>query len=303
VTRSTPAALAMTDLLRVFLDAVSPERRECFVAGEALREGLQQLHARACAAWPTLAFDAAALVEACAQRVENAEALASLRIEELALALACARGDAGALRAFEQHHGRDIALALARAGVEPAAVDDVAQLVRSRLFVGDPPRIAAFSGRGELANWVRTVAVRVAISSRRGRAPLDRATASVPSRLPIDDDPELAWLREHHRAGFKAAFSQVLSQLDDEERALLRFKFLDGLTLEELAQLFGTHRATIARRVARLRDQLAEDLCAAFGTQPGITRAQLESIARLLRADLDLSLSRLLADDGATTPP
>lgn len=302
MTGATPDA-AMTDLLRVFLDAVPPERRDRFVAGDALRESLAQLNARACAAWPALSFDAAALLQACAQRVEDSAALASLRVEELALALACARGDAGALRAFEQHHGRDIALALSRAGIDAAAADDVAQLVRSRLFVGDPPRIAAFSGRGELANWVRTVAVRVAISSRRGRAPLDRATASVPSRLPIDDDPELAWLREHHRDAFKAAFTQALSQLDDEARALLRFKFLDGLTLDALAQLFGTHRATIARRVARLRDQLADELCAAFGTQPGITRAQLESIAKLLRSDLDLSLSRLLADDAATTTP
>ena len=80
------------------------------------------------------------------------------------------------------------------------------------------------------------------------------------------------------------------------DRALLRFKFVDGLTLDDLAVLYGTHRATVARRVAALREDLVKATRAQLGGPLRVRRQDLESLVRLVRSDLDLSLSRLLGD-------
>src|SRR5205814_8893169 len=53
--------------------------------------------------------------------------------------------------------------------IDGIAVDDVLQRVRESLFVGG--KIASYAGRGELAKWIRTIAMRTAmdqLSSRTG---------------------------------------------------------------------------------------------------------------------------------------
>lgn len=288
------ARQALDPLIESFVSGIAVEQRERWTGDPALGERLRALCEVARARWPEL-FDAQALLRALATHAREPAELAGMHAAELTLALACARGDAAALRAFELEHGKDIAIALTRAGVAPAAIDDSAQLVRARLFVGPSPRIAAYSGRGALANWVRTTAVRVAISGRRGRAPLDRAVASLPSRSGATSEPELSWLRQRYQAQFKQAFDDAVAALDDDDRALLRFKFLDGLTLDELGRLYGTHRATVARRVARVREALLASMRRDLGVAIGAERHRIDSIVELLDSELDLSLSRLFA--------
>ena len=48
--------------------------------------------------------------------------------------------------------------------------DDLAQAVREKLFVGAQPRVAHYSGQGELKNWLKVTAVRVCMDAIRGRS-------------------------------------------------------------------------------------------------------------------------------------
>lgn len=281
-----------------FLAALAADERARWDV-DGLAEAIDEVCARVHRAWPRVVIDDAAFLAWLAGKVGETAglpALAGLRIESLALAFACSHGDPSAVATFEREHGRDIDVALARLHVPPAVLDDVRQRVRARLMVGPEAKIGSYSGKGDLAHWVRTVAVRVAVSSQRGRAPLDRVVTT-PSAVPDSPrDPELEWLRKQYQSEFRDAFGAALQSLDDDDRALLRFKFVDGLTLDDLARLYGIHRATVARRVAALREDLVKATREQLGGPLRVRRQDLDSLVRLVRSDLDLSLSRLLGE-------
>jgi RNA polymerase sigma-70 factor (ECF subfamily) len=281
---------------RAFLAALEAAQRSRW-DDDALGPALAEVCTRAHRAWPRLAIDDEAFLGWLAARVgelPGPSALAELRVEALALAFACASGVPDAMAAFDAEHGHDIDVALARLHVPAAAVADVRQRVLARLFAGPSAKIGSYAGKGELGHWVRTVAVRVAVSSQRGRAPLDRVVAT-PSGVPDSPrDPELDWLRRQYQNEFRGAFSAALAGLDDDDRALLRFRFVDGLTLDDLARLYGIHRATVARRLAGLREDLVRATRDQLGGPLRVRRQDLDSLVRLVRSDFELSLSRLL---------
>src|SRR5262245_38057628 len=137
-----------------------------------LRCALREAHARGAARWPGVSVESehfAAFVTARWADVTDPTELAQIRCDLLYLTCACAAGDPVALAAFERAYGPVIAGALARMASAVSDPDEITQRVRERLFVGDaetPPRIAEYTGRGELGGWVRAVAVRTALNYR-----------------------------------------------------------------------------------------------------------------------------------------
>src|SRR5262249_25966575 len=116
--------------------------------------------------------------------------------------------------------------------------------------------IASYAGRGGLAPWLRAAAVRTAIDIMRTR----REIAADPGTLGELDatDPLLASLKQRYHDEFKAAFSRAAAQLTDRERTLLKYRFLDDLSIDEIGTLYRVHRATVARWIAAIRESLFE---------------------------------------------
>src|SRR5258708_39987099 len=93
-----------------------------------------------------------------------------LHSEDLELAAGCARGDPGALRLFETKLLSRVPQFLSRFDASGALCDEVAQEMRAELLVpsaGKPPGISAYAGRGDLAAWLRIVAIRTALRLRK----------------------------------------------------------------------------------------------------------------------------------------
>jgi RNA polymerase sigma-70 factor (ECF subfamily) len=222
---------------------------------------------------------------------------------DLYLACACSRGDAAALAALDARVLSVVDPALSKLGVSSDVVTEVKQRLRASLLVSDagaPPRIVQFVGRGDLRGWVRVIAVREALAlveqDRRleplGDEPLAEAL------LP-DSNPEVAHLKRIYRAEFKAAFARALGGLEGRERLLLRQQFIDGLTVDELGALYRVHRATAARWLERARTRLLELTLAQFGERLAVGPAELDSILRLIRSQLDVSMGPLARRGGA----
>ena len=230
---------------------------------------------------------------------DRAESARQLAVTDLYLACACARGDAAAIAAFESACLSVADPALVKLGAAADTIAEVKQRLRASLLVGEdgPPKILQFSGRGELRGWVRVIAVNEALglARRAGRQqPLDD-DALVRSLCP-DDDPELAHLKTLYRAEFRRAFQDALAALERSERLLLRQQFLDGLGIDELATLYRVHRATAARRLERARQRLQERTLELLGERLAVEGEELDSILRLVRSQLDVSLSQLLPE-------
>ncbi|MBI2893248.1 MAG: sigma-70 family RNA polymerase sigma factor [Deltaproteobacteria bacterium] len=224
--------------------------------------------------------------------------LAALRTDDLYLACACAAGDQRALLEFERIHASEIDVAAARMRAPPATVDEARQILRQQLFVvrtGGSKGIASYSGRGELRAWFRITALREVLRLVKGARkdqPLD--DEALYDVLSPADSPELGHMKALYRAEFVAAFREAIASLTAKERTLLRQQAIDGLSVDQLGALYGVHRATVARWVAKARQKLLSRTRRSLMAKLKIGAADLDSILRLVRSRIDLSLDRFL---------
>jgi RNA polymerase sigma-70 factor (ECF subfamily) len=160
------------------------------------------------------------------------------------------------------------------------------------------PAIASFSGRSSLASWVKVVATREAarlLAHDRREEPRD--DLAIADRA-AETDPRLEHLKRTYREEFRAAFAAAVDALTDRERLLLRQHVLDGLGIDQLAPLYSVHRATAARWVAAAQRAVIEKTHQALRDRLRIPHDELESILRLIRSQLDISLPLALREAG-----
>ena len=99
-----------------------------------------------------------------------ADRIDSMRVDDLYLAWASARGDVGAQRQLETLLAQ-VPAALARIDRSETFAQDVQQQLREKLLVGTGatgPKLMQYAGRGPLAGWIRTAALRTALNMRGG---------------------------------------------------------------------------------------------------------------------------------------
>jgi RNA polymerase sigma-70 factor (ECF subfamily) len=222
-------------------------------------------------------------------------------LAEVRLALACASGDARALAHFDRTYMAAGRARLRSMKLTDAAIDDVLQSVREKLLVGAPPKLLEYVGRGSLYGLVKVVAVREALSTlRKKRGDDDEELAE---RAMVELDPETAILKDHYRSHFREAFREAIRALDSHDRNVLRMYALGGAGLEELAQMYGVHRATIVRTLARVREQLFSETRKALRKRLGIGLAEIDSVLELVQSRLDVSLGRMLDSAARSGPP
>jgi RNA polymerase sigma-70 factor (ECF subfamily) len=223
-------------------------------------------------------------------------ALRRMHASDLYLACACARGDAAAIAAFDEHCLGQLDRALGKIGIDRDMIAEVKQEIRYRVLVGDGgyAEIVDFTGRGDLRGWVRVMATRQALR-RQGRARRELATEDdeLCQRLVESEPPALDQMKAFYRHAFKAAFEAALRSLPHREQTLLRQHYLDGATLDELARLYQVHRATVARMLGRARELVLASTRDQLMSQLEVPSQDLDSILRMIRSRIEISLRAL----------
>jgi len=210
--------------------------------------------------------------------------LKSLRLEDLALAAACAAGLGEAWDYFVATY-REQLHAAARAIVGSPRDAERARELADSLYAdlyGLPgadgarrkPLFSYFHGRSKLSTWLRAVlSQRYVDQLRAGRRNValddvaeigeprennDRGESAPPraraiSARPADArDPD----RDRYLSLLHAALREALVRASAEDRARLRAYYLDSLTLAEIARQRGEHEATASRHLERCRREL-----------------------------------------------
>jgi len=289
-------------------DAAQGEEQVEGHTSPAVRESLRQALARRIAEsrqQDAFRFDEAALAEHVLTQLmapgesglTGPEALEGLRVPELRLTFACAQGDARAVAVFEQRYV--VALVGERLGrVRLAAheVEEVRQKLREDLLVdrGSGPRILQYTGRGDLAGFVRVSAIRIALKLVQKRERAGTHADDELDRITTERDPELAFVKDAYRPAFSAAFREAVEHLEGRERLLLRQQLVDGLSIDALGTLYGVHRSTVARWLVTAREHLLQGTREAFAAKLAVPAQELESLFGVLHSRLDLSLRSVL---------
>ncbi len=226
-------------------------------------------------------------------RLEPGDArLATLHFSDVVLCVACAKGNPTALSLLEMHFFKPLGATLARQHGS-ALAEEALQRLRTRLLVGEGnPRIGTYSGLGPLKQWLKTGAVRELIRLERQPALAAEPDLDALEQLAADTTPEFDLAVAQNRVVFREVLGSVLGRLEPRERALLRRYFVDRQSIDALAQEWGAHRATMARRLQALRAHLHESLEHELQARFAATDSGLPSVLRAFRAQLDITLER-----------
>ena len=221
---------------------------------------------------------------------EKGRSLEGLRLFDLALAWACARGDEAAIRLFEKTYFPQAQRALKKMRLSETLTDDVLGWMRFELFARPGgPLIATYSGRGDLGSWVRSIAVHQAMKGAKKQR--REVTPDAAQELPMPE-VELASMRGAYGKQFTRALDESFRELSTAQRNLLRQYFLDGLSIDVLAKLHDIHRSTAARRVDAARAALVELVKERLLKDLALSRSAVDQVITL--SNLDQSLGGLL---------
>lgn len=267
-----------------------------------LKSMLLRLCARGRAGFPRLKVDDADFVRLLARSAFKAnlapEDLNGLAIEDLYLASGCIARVPGAATAFDERCRMPLRAAISRLVRTPAMVDEVEQQVREVLLVGTasvPPKIVSYVGRGALGKWVGVVAQRQALMMiRADKTEARTRDAAAAEALDAQADPELAFVKAQYRGVLRAALEHALAALPDRERLVMRLNLVTGMSADAIAKIYGVNQSTVSRWLAKARQAVIGDAQQILRTQLGVSPDEVESLARLMASQLDLSVSRIL---------
>ncbi len=218
---------------------------------------------------PQAAF-AAALETSCAKAFSGADPkpreisryLASLHLEDLALACACALGDSGAWDHFvlEMRPGLYRAAdALDRSGRARELADSLYADLYGLDHRGGARQslLRYFHGRSSLATWLRAVLAQRHVD----RVRVDRRTDSLPDELPGRASSEAADPDCLRLVGMlRSALAIAVAALEPRDRLRLGCYYAQQLTLAQTGRLLKEHEATTSRQLARTRKTVRESV-------------------------------------------
>jgi RNA polymerase sigma-70 factor (ECF subfamily) len=152
---------------------------------------------------------------------------------------------------------------------DDAEAEDVVQETYVRAFVS----LRSFRGEASLATWLTRIAVNEALGRLRRRRPTvewevhgeDRIQAERAVAASLTRDPERIMAdRQMHDL-----IEQSIDRLPDAFRTVFIARIVEGLSVDETAELFGLRPETVKTRVHRARARLRRDLDRQLGPMMG----------------------------------
>ncbi len=192
----------------------------------------------------------------CAVTGHDLEAfLASLRLDELVLARACAAGNDRAWEIFLNRYRATLYESAYKIAREESAARGLADSLYAELYgVNEkgqqrPSKLLSYHGRGSLQGWLRTVLAQEYVNRYRSRKRETSLDAALDEGKQFEaKEPDLSVADPR----VEAAAAEELRALEPEERFLSSAYYLDRRTLAEIAKLQRVHESTISRKLDRV---------------------------------------------------
>ena len=234
-----------------------------------------------------------------ARQSEVLELLTSLRVEELALARACARGNETAWEVFLTRYREKLYNAARSIASEDSAARDLADSLYADLYGTQTSadrrvsKLDSFTGRGSLEGWLRAVLAQEHVNRYRRQQRL----VSLEERTEVgvqfqgeEFDPAQAL-----DSRLEEATDQALASLAAEDKFIMAGYYLDGRTLAEVARLLGVHESTVSRRVEKITTLLRKSIFAGL-VKRGMNPKEARQAMEVDVSDFNLDVRQRLAE-------
>jgi RNA polymerase sigma-70 factor (ECF subfamily) len=183
------------------------------------------------------------------QRAVMAEPIIDDRVIE-----ACREGDREAFRLlFETYKDKVFSIAVYSFGGDQAAASDVSQQIFLKLMTA----ITQFRGDSAFTTWLYRMVVNACIDEQRKRRRFLPFGDSVPTSKIEDRRPQE---KRFARLEVSESVQAAIKELTPKLRMPILLKYVEGLSYEEIATVMGCSKGTIASRLNRGHQKLAQRL-------------------------------------------
>jgi RNA polymerase sigma-70 factor (ECF subfamily) len=234
-----------------------------------------------------------------ARQAEVLELLANLRLEELALARACARGNEAAWEVFLNRYREKLYNAAYSITSVDSAARDLADSLYADLYgtrTAGGRRVSkldSFTGRGSLEGWLRAVLAQEYVNRYRQQQRLvsleERTEAGVQFQAEESDPAQALDSR------LEEATDQALASLAAEDKFILASYYLDGRTLAEIARLLGVHESTVSRKLEKITASTRKAILAGL-VKRGMSSKEAEQAMEVEVSEFSLDVRRRLEE-------
>jgi RNA polymerase sigma factor (sigma-70 family) len=214
-----------------------------------------------------------------APRQKLEDYLASLHLEDLALAAACAAGSESAWEHFFATYRQYLysaAAAITRRSARDSYAREFADSLYATLYgkettIGRVSLFNHFHGRSKLSTWLRAVLAQRYVDVLRQEKRLEglededgNEKALIPARKADWEpaDPR----RSEYLELLARALKQAIASLGTLDRTRLISYYMKDLTLAEIGQAMNEHEATVSRKLERIRQELRDKVVAILKT-------------------------------------
>ena len=236
---------------------------------------------------------------------DSGQFYATIRVEELALARACAAGNERAWEIFLLRYREKLYDIAGYVTKEASAARDLADSIYADLYgmtERDGKRnskLASYTGRGSLEGWLRTVIGQEYVNRYRKQRKLvsldeesEEGVQFAASNLEPVPPPDRK---------IEEVTDEALAALPAEERFILASYYLDERTLAEIARMLRLHESTISRKLDKLAKSLRKQILKSLRRR-GMSQRQAEEALQVDVRDLRVNIRARLAQDLATQP-
>ncbi len=234
-----------------------------------------------------------------------AEMLRTIRVDELALARACAAGSEKAWEEFLTRYRErlfDAARAIAKDDATGRELADslYADLYGMQSREGQRvSKLAFYYGRGSLEGWLRTVLAQEFVNryrSQKKNVSLEEQEEAGQQFVAVQAGPSVS-----ADPRVDAATDAALASLPAEDRFVLASYFLDGRTLAEIARTLGVHESTISRKVEKLTTTVRKKIVEQLMSR-GMSRRQADEAMEADVRDMGVNVRKALAQESSAAP-
>lgn len=173
---------------------------------------------------------------------------------------ACQQGDRDAFRClFETYKDKVFSIAVYSSGGDRTVAEDVTQQIFLKLFTA----IRQFRGDSEFTTWLYRLVVNACLDERRRRRrlmPWETTQTTETTGAMNNASDRKPQEREYARLEVAEAVRVAIDELKPKFRLPILLKYIEGLSYEEIAEVMGCSKGTVASRLNRGHSQLAKRL-------------------------------------------
>lgn len=269
----------------------------------ALDENLRRIYYLAQQTWPDIHLAAEIFLSYLARQLppDTTDILQSLHLlenDDIYFVCACLEKIPEAIHAFETEVLKKMEIPLLNLLKSREMLDDLkGQLIQKFIYgnANSQPKIAGYRGKKKLRNWIYIAAMRQALTvlqKNKKEKPLTDLDYKQLSAM--GDDPELQYLKVVCRKKFAAAFQTALSSLSFKDRNILRYHYIEGLSVDKIAKINNVHRVTVSKWLMAIRQQLLTQIQTILLADLNINQNTFQSMFQLIKSQFNVSICQYL---------